>query len=49
VMRASKSAIAASAIELRDFSPAHGSQPGAQAGRHALKGQEDLGSVYIAQ
>ena len=25
-----------------DFGPAHGSQPGAQAGRHALEGREDL-------
>ena len=25
--------------------PAHGSQPGAQAGRHALEGQEDLGNL----
>jgi hypothetical protein len=48
LMRASKSAIAVSAIKLRDFSPAHGSQPGAQAGRHALKGQKDLGSVCMS-
>ena len=31
-----------------DFGPAHGSQPGAQAGRHALEGQENFGSVGIA-
>ena len=48
VERASTSAIPEAAIMLRDFGPAHGSQPGAQAGRHALEGQKDLGKVGIA-
>ena len=48
VMRPSKSAIPEAAIIVENFGPAHGSQPGAQAGRHALEGREDLGSVGIA-
>jgi hypothetical protein len=31
--------------DVGDFSPARGSQPGAQAGRHALDGLGDLGTV----
>ena len=48
VIRPSKSAIPVAAIMFGNFGPAHGSQPGAQAGRHALEGREDLGSVGIA-
>jgi hypothetical protein len=39
-----KPANSAAPVMLGDFCPARGSQPGAQAGRHALNGLEDVGS-----